>query len=81
MSHTSIIKDHENPDNPDTVFNYNSDWSGDIQIISASPPLHESVVIPFEHLLRFMAERIREQRISELEDKSWREILGLEEPS
>ena len=54
-----------------TVFQFNEDFSGDV-IITRNGRAAE---IPGEFLLELAAEYVRSQKISRLEDKSWKEIL------
>ena len=50
-----------------TVFNYNSDMSGDVIIISGND-VSKKFNIPAFDILEFVAEIIRRRRISKLED-------------
>lgn len=77
MSHTLICGVHGagEAEEPGTVFHYNPDLSGDVEIRCAGGIV---IAVPGQHLLEFVAESIRQQHVSELQDKPWREILGLE---
>lgn len=58
------------------TFNYNSDMSGKV-FITTKAPACEEFSIEGECLLEFVAEFIRRQKISKLEDQSWEETLGI----
>ena len=57
---------------------HNGDYSGEVEIV-----MHKSidtrVKIPCEALLRFAAEHVRMQRISELEQMEWQDLLKQKE--
>ena len=59
-----------------TTFHYNSDLSGDVHIIHKRSG-REDAYIPGEALLAFIAEYVRRQRISTLEEAGDAEVLGL----
>ena len=69
----------------DTRFNYNSDLSGEVRIVSQGAGGHEDVQIPGEALLAFVAHYVRNRRISALEDAGdndmYRQIIALEDAS
>ncbi len=58
--------------NNGTKFNYSSDMSGDINIISKDQTSH----VNGNDILQFVAEYLRRKEISKLEDMCWQEILG-----
>lgn len=56
-----------------TVFNFNSDMSGDVLIQVGD---RQTCAVPGGHLLLFMAEIIRRRRIEALEDADSDELLS-----
>ena len=66
-----------------TVFNFNSDLSGDVLIHNPDTELgwdeQTELAIPGEDLLAFIANFVRNARISQLEQCSDSEILGIRE--
>ncbi len=72
--HTTTIDEHR--------FNHNGDYSGDVLISGAVVEIDgydgsTTVTIPFEVLAEFVAEAVRNQRTSRLEQLEWRDLLGL----
>lgn len=59
----------------ETFFQYNSDLSGDVQIAKRNG--HETLDVPGEALIAFIAYYVRNQRIREIEDMDDAEVLGL----
>lgn len=62
-----------------TIFIHDGDYHGDIVIMESET--NREVKIPFVHLTSFIAEHIRQEKITELENLSTDEILkraGLE---
>lgn len=57
-----------------TVIHYNSDLSGRTRIIR-NKNLNDSLDVPAEHLLDFVAEYVRANRIRKLEQMSTEELL------
>lgn len=57
----------------DTLFLYNSDLSGVVVIQRGD----DEIEVPSEDLLSFVAEHVRSERMSALEQASFRELLGL----
>ncbi len=65
MSHTQIFDD--GPEHT-TVFNYNSDMSGDVTISYVTPSSGKKTIqVPGRHLLQFVANIVRQRRISVVE--------------
>lgn len=61
-----------------TAFNYNSDGSGEVFIYPCHAPADAvPVVVPFEDLRSLVADLVRTERISKLEQASDEAILGL----
>ena len=60
--------------NVKTEFNFNSDLSGNVEIVA---PSGSRLSIPCKHLLAFAAEVVRRDKTSALEDASDQQILGL----
>ncbi len=58
----------------ETVFNYNSDLSGDVDIRREGK---FEVSVPGTHLLAFVAEYVRGRAVAELEDMPAYELLGV----
>lgn len=56
-----------------TVFNYNSDLSGDVEIDCDGATIH----VPGEALFAFIAEYVRRERIAAIENASDDKVLGL----
>ena len=54
-----------------TVFNYNSDLSGDVIIQHGS----KKIALPAAHLLEFVAEFVRREKISRMEVASDMQVL------
>jgi hypothetical protein len=69
MSHSTRVGDY--------TFIHNGDYSWDVQIVNNLPERGEvsEFTLPCVTLLRFTAEMIRQQRISNLEDTPWEELL------
>ncbi|GAF91898.1 unnamed protein product [marine sediment metagenome] len=59
-----------------TVFNYNSDMSGDVVIIGGSD-VSKKFELPVFDILEFAAKFIRNQQIAKLEQMGVHELLGL----
>lgn len=56
-----------------TVFNFNSDMSGNVIIAHRG----QEIEVPGEHLLQFVANYIRQERIASLEQANDRQIFGI----
>jgi hypothetical protein len=56
-----------------TFFNFNSDLSGDVTIQRGD----STIEVPGDHLMQFIANYIRRQKIEALEQADDRQILGL----
>ena len=63
-----------NPDGDGTAFSFNSDLSGNVRITA---PNGRSVEVPGEHILQFVAQYVRSERIGALEQADDRAVLGL----
>lgn len=61
-------------DDTRTAFAFNSDLSGNVRITAANG---RAIEIPGEHLLQFIANYVRSERISALEQADDRTVLGL----
>lgn len=61
-----------------TAFIHNGDYSGDVEIVAADKT--RGVTIPFEDLMWVVADYVRLQRISKIEEASALSLLGLEKP-
>ena len=61
------------------VINFNGDGSGTAKITDINTDTHRSVDVPISALADFVAELVRRERISRLEDMETDELLGLEE--
>jgi hypothetical protein len=60
----------------ETAFHFNSDLSGDVSIRrSLGEIVSKELTIPAEHLLAFVAEFIRREKIARLEEASDMQIL------
>lgn len=61
------------------TLHYNSDLSGDVHIIAPAGARHAlgTVSIPAEDLLELVGDYVRSERISELEQMTAAQILGL----
>ncbi len=59
-----------------TYFTFNSDLSGDVQILTIKG---DKCQVPGEDLLQFIGEHVRAERISRLETLTYRQVLGVEE--
>ena len=57
------------------AFNYNSDCSGELYIRNKTT--NEMIEIPTESILDFVGKLKQDKMISEFEQKSYRDILGL----
>lgn len=57
------------------TIHYNSDMSGDCQIIDRKT--NTEIAVPCEDLVDFVAEYVRRQKIDELEQMGSKELLGL----
>lgn len=68
--HTFAAGEKEN----ETVFLFNSDLSGDVVITRNG---NQSLHVPGEHLLSFVANYVRDTKIGELEQMNDNEILGI----
>ena len=61
-----------------TTFMYDGDFGEDIEIYPLGYcPAGDGIKIPFEDLLGFVAEYVRRQKISDLEQMDDREIIGI----
>ena len=60
-------------DDGQTFFNFNSDMSGDVRIIHKGNELS----VPGAHLIEFIANYVRRERVAAIEDMSDRQVLGL----
>lgn len=65
----------------EVVFNYNPDMSGEVQITAPDPAggRVRTVAVPGLDLLDFVAEAVRGEKISAIEQASTATILGLPE--
>lgn len=61
--------------NKRTIFNYNSDFSGDIKIVDVATG--NTIEVASDDLLYFVADFIRSEKISKLEQMSTKELLGI----
>lgn len=62
------------------IINHNSDMSGDIIIKSKTPDekgIYSEVSVLGKDILKFVAEYVRNQKITKAENASWKKILGL----
>lgn len=59
----------------DVILNYNSDGSGNVQIVAGS----ESIEIPFDALLSFIADFVRTRKIAALDCAADADVLGFPE--
>ena len=59
-----------------TIIYYNSDMSGDCIIFNKETK--QEVKVPCDDITEFVAERVRNKKISKLEQMDSKEILGLE---
>ncbi len=66
--HTMVVSNN-------TVFHYNSDYSGNIEIAS----VNGSIEIPANDLIRFMTEIIRDKQTQRIESASLDELIGIAE--
>lgn len=57
-----------------SFFHFRHDLTGDVIIKRSND---DQITIPAEHLLQFVAEYIRQEKIRQLTDTSAREILGI----
>ena len=65
-----------------TLFHFNADLSGAVMIVKRDKgKSFESLEVPGEDLIRFIAEWVANQKISELEDMEPHEVLGLKRES
>ena len=65
----------------DTIFNFNSDGSGDVRIQRADDLNYassEQLSVPMAHVFEFVAHFVKSQQISQIEDQNWEKVLGLE---
>lgn len=58
-------------------FHYNEDGSGDVIISTRFPD--KEITVPFKALLEFIATWVANRRITELEQMSPRQILGIDD--
>ena len=58
-----------------TRIHYNSDLSGDCDIINIDTG--QSTTVPCEDILEFVAEYVRRQKISKLEQMETKDVLGI----
>ena len=63
------------------VFNYNADMSGDVIIWREGQKPRMNLLVPASALVAFVADYVRRERISAIEDASDIEMLGLNAPS
>lgn len=75
MSHARSIKDHESGDL--IQFQFNSDFSGYIEVSRTHGDNVSFVNVPGHILLTFVAEWVAMQRISELELADWKTVFGI----
>lgn len=87
MSHSSIHHcryDTENCSKEDsTCFIYNSDLGDEVVIKrvhfgEGGVKLLNEIAVPAEHILEFVAKYVASEKISKLEQASYKEILGLQ---
>lgn len=63
-----------------TIFNFNSDFSGDVHITipQTEPKISCEFKVNGNDILEFVAYHIQAEQITKIEQKSWPELLNLE---
>lgn len=71
---------HTSQYGPEWVFLHNGDYSGDVTICNSLIPAGQPALriqIPFDELLQFVADFVRQKEITRLEQESALDILGI----
>lgn len=82
--HTLALSDNpgdESNGGGSTVFHYDGDFSGVVDIVRSTQAGEKFVRVPFWQIRRLVAEYVRAERIAQTEVATDRELLGLPQRS